>query len=109
MSDRAPRDAPPTHGGEGRSSYPRRLRVAALVLPSLLIAGLLALEFFLLERVFEPGGGHLLTLIIGVAGVLAFSTAIFNQLAVLQARDRANTERLRQLAGALEEKRKQLQ
>jgi len=91
------------------AGYPRRIRIAALVLPSLLIAALVALDYFVIERIFPSGVSHLLTLIIGVAGVLAFSTAIFNQLSVLQARDRAISERLRITADQLEEKRKQLQ
>ena len=71
--------------------YPRRLRVAALVLPSLLIAALLALDYFVIRPLVAPGLSQLITLLIGVAGVLAFSTAIFNQLSALQERDRANS------------------
>jgi signal transduction histidine kinase len=89
--------------------YPRRLRIAAIVLPSLLIVGLVLLDYLLVERVFPSGLSHIITALIGVAGVLAFSTAIFNQLAYLQRRDRENAQRLRGLADALEEKRKQLQ
>jgi signal transduction histidine kinase len=89
--------------------YPQRLRIAAVVLPSLLIVGLVLLDYFLVERVFPAGLSHLITALIGVAGVLAFSTAIFNQFAFLQRRDRENAQRLRGLADALEEKRKQLQ
>ena len=92
-----------------RSSYTRRLRIAAVVLPSLLIAALMGLDFFLVERFFPAGISHVITVIVGVAGVLAFSSVIFAQLASLQERDRANTDRLRQLADALEQKRQQLQ
>lgn len=91
------------------AQYPRRLRIAAIVLPSLLIAALVGADYFLVERVLQPGISHLVTLVVGVAGVLAFSTAVFNQLAALQARDRQNSDALRELADALEEKRKQLQ
>src|SRR5512141_804859 len=91
------------------AQYPRRLRIAAIVLPSLLIAALVGADYFLVERLLQPGWSHLVTLVVGVAGVLAFSTAVFNQLAALQARDRKNTQALRDLADALEEKRKQLQ
>jgi signal transduction histidine kinase len=80
-----------------------------MVLPSLLIAGLVGLDYFLVERIFPTGWSHLVTIVIGVAGVLAFSQAVFNQLSILQGRDRANTQRLRDLADALEQKRKQLQ
>ena len=41
--------------------------------------------------------------------MLAFSTAVFNNLSALQLRDRLNTQRLRALADALEQKRQQLQ
>ncbi len=92
-----------------RAGYPRRLRITALVLPSLLIAALLALDYFLIRPLVAPGLSQLITLLIGVAGILAFSTAIFNQLSALQLRDRANTERLRTLADELEDRRKQLQ
>ena len=81
-----------TRSGPG---YPRRLRVAALVLPSLLIAALVAVDYFVVGRLFDSGISHLITLAIGVAGVLAFSTAIFSQLTALQA--------------ALETRRQQLQ
>jgi len=81
-----------------------------MILPSLLIVSLVLLDYFLVDRVFFPVGiAHLITAVIGVAGVLAFSTAIFNQLAFLQGRDRANAQRLRTLADELEERRKQLQ
>ena len=93
----------------GRGGYPRRLRIAAVVLPSLLIAGMVGLEYFVLERVFPAGVSHVVALIIGVAGVLAFSTAVFNQLSTLQARDLSNSQQLRELADALEQKRKLLQ
>lgn len=89
--------------------YSRRLRVAAIVLPSLLIAALVGLDYFLSVRLFPVGLSHLVTLVIGVAGVLAFSTAVFNQLSALQMRDRSKTQQLRSLADALEQKRQQLQ
>ena len=92
-----------------RQGYSRRLRAAALVLPALLIVALVALDYFLVERVFPTGLSHIVTAIVGVAGVLAFSTAIFNQLAHLQRRDRDNAERLEALAAALDQKRTQLQ
>jgi signal transduction histidine kinase len=92
-----------------RGTYSRRLRIAAVVLPSLLIAALMALDFFLVEWFFPAGLSHVVTVLVGVAGVLAFSAVIFSQLETLQSRDRANSERLRQLADALEQKRQQLQ
>ncbi|MDQ2951194.1 MAG: hypothetical protein M3R54_02910, partial [Chloroflexota bacterium] len=53
-----------------RPGYPRRLRVAALVLSSMLIAALLALDYFVIGRIFAPGISQLITLVIGIAGVL---------------------------------------
>jgi two-component system, NarL family, sensor histidine kinase DevS len=94
---------------KARATYSRRLRIAAVVLPSLLIGALMGLDFFLVERFFPAGPSHLVTALVGIAGVLAFSSVIFGQLASLQGRDRANTDRLRQLADALEQKRQQLQ
>ena len=92
-----------------QSGYPRRLRIAAFVLPALLIAALLALDYFVVERLVPAEMSHLVTLVIGVAGVLAFSAAIFNQLSALQARDRARAEQIRVVNDALEQKRQQLQ
>ncbi len=80
-----------------------------MVLPSLLIVSLVLLDYLLIDRVFPIGVSHLVTAVVGVAGVLAFSAAIFNQLAFLQNRDRENAGRLRVLADELEAKRKQLQ
>lgn len=79
------------------------------MLPSLLIAALVGLDYILVERLLTSAVSHLVTLVVGVAGVLAFSTAVFNQLSVLQARDRSNSQQLRRLADALEQKRQQLQ
>lgn len=80
-----------------------------MILPSLLIVSLVLLDSFLLGRVVPAGIAHLITAVIGVVGVLAFSTAIFNQLTYLQSRDRENAARLRAVADELDEKRKQLQ
>ena len=91
------------------SGYPRRLRIAAVVFPSLLIVGLVALDYVLVESFFPAIVSHLITLVVGIAGVLAFSTAIFDRLTRLQTRDRDSAARLRSLADALELKRTQLQ
>ena len=97
------------NGTPGRSGYPMRLRLAAMILPSLLIVGLVLLDYVLVEQGIPGGISHLVTVVIGIAGVVAFSTAIMSRLAVLQARDRESAHQLRALADALEEKRKQLQ
>ncbi len=74
-----------------------RLRVAGFVLPSLLIAALVGLDFFVLEPVMPTGLAHLVMLAVGIAGVLAFSVVLFGRLAALQQRDREQTARLRAL------------
>jgi signal transduction histidine kinase len=79
------------------------------VLPALLIAALVGLDYVLVEAFLPPVISHLITLVVGIAGVLAFSTAIFDRLTRLQARERENAARLRTLADALELKRMQLQ
>lgn len=95
-------------GVESRSGYSRRIRVAAFLLPSLLVAALMGLEYFVVDRVFPPGIAHLVTLVIGVAGIVAFSAAIFRQLAQVQERERQSARELRRSAAALEQKRQQL-
>jgi signal transduction histidine kinase len=83
--------------------------VAGFVLPSLLVALLVALDYFVLERVLPPGISHLVLVAIGIAGVLAFSSAIFARLTELYRRDEEQTARLRAFAQALEQHRRQLQ
>src|SRR5690348_16982438 len=53
--------------------YPVRLIAAALVLPVLLLAALVALDYWVLEPSFSSGLGHLMLLVVGAAGVLTFS------------------------------------
>jgi len=98
-------------GGRARPSvsYPTRLRIAAFAMPSLLIAALLGLDYFVLDRLLGPGLSHLVSLVIGVAGVLAFSAGIFGRLTTLHLRDAAQTEQLAVLASDLEARRRQLQ
>ena len=55
--------------GHGETGYSRRLRFAALVLPSVLIAALIALDYFVVEQLLPSGLSHLVVLLIG-AGVL---------------------------------------
>jgi signal transduction histidine kinase len=95
-------------GQDDRSKYSRRLQLAAFILPSLLIAALLALEYFVVDRLFPPGIAQLITLLIGIAGILAFSTAIFRQLARVQERERRSAAELQRSAEALEQRRQQL-
>jgi signal transduction histidine kinase len=93
---------------DSRHGYSDRLRLAAFILPSLLLVALMALEYFIVDRIFPPGIAHLITLVIGVAGILAFSTAVFRQLGTVQERERRSAAMLRSSAEALEKRRQQL-
>jgi signal transduction histidine kinase len=70
------------------------------VLPSLLIAALVGLDYFVLQPVVSSGVSHLVMLVVGIAGVLAFSTVLFGRLGALQRRDRDQTARLAALNAA---------
>ncbi|HEV8469842.1 MAG TPA: GAF domain-containing sensor histidine kinase [Candidatus Limnocylindria bacterium] len=63
----------------------------------MLIAGLIALDYFVLEPGLSSGPGHLVLLVIGVAGVLAFSAVVFGRLAQLHRRESEQAARLRAL------------
>lgn len=93
---------------DGRSGYSDRLRLAAFALPALLLTALMALEYFVVDRIFSPGVSHLITLTIGLAGIVAFSAAIFRQLTHVQQRERQSADQLRVSAEALEQRRQQL-
>jgi len=80
-----------------RRVYPARLVAAALVLPVLLLAGLIGLDYWVLEPVLPSGVDHLALLAIGAAGVVAFSVAILARLGELQEREVAQSRRLRAL------------
>lgn len=82
--------------------FPRRIVVAAFVLPPVLLGALVLLDYVLLEPALPSGLRHLAFFALGVAGVLAFSVAIFDQLSALQAREREHGE-------AVERRRRQLQ
>ena len=79
---------------------PTRLRIAGFVLPSLLIASLVGLDYFILAPLLPSGVSHLVMLVVGIAGVLAFSTVLFGRLSALQQRDREQTARLAALNAA---------
>ncbi|HYV22692.1 MAG TPA: GAF domain-containing sensor histidine kinase [Candidatus Bathyarchaeia archaeon] len=79
---------------------PTRLRIAGFVLPSLLIASLVGLDYFVLAPLLPSGVSHLVMLVVGIAGVLAFSTVLFGRLSALQQRDREQTARLAALNAA---------
>ena len=82
------------------ASLPTRLRIAGFVLPSLLIASLVGLDYFVLAPLLPSGVSHLVMLVVGIAGVLAFSTVLFGRLSALQQRDREQTARLAALNAA---------
>lgn len=87
---------------------PTRLRVAGFVLPSVLVVGLVALDF-VLEPLLPTGIAHLFLMVVGLAGVLVFSSAIFGRFAELYRRDEGQAARLNAFAHALEQRRAQMQ
>ena len=78
------------------------------MLPSALIALLVGIDF-VLEPVVASPLSHVILLVIGIAGVLAFSSAIFSRFTELYRRDDEQATRLRSFADALERRRAQLQ
>lgn len=87
---------------------PTRLRVAGFVLPAILIAALVALDF-VMDPLLPSGVSHLILMVVGIAGVLAFSSAIFARFTELYGRDEEQAARLRAYAQALEQRRAQVQ
>jgi signal transduction histidine kinase len=81
----------------GRRVIPARIIVAALVLPVLLLAALVALDYWVLEPSLPSALGHVALLAIGAAGVVAFSVVILARLGELQAREVAQSRRLEAL------------
>ena len=81
----------------GQRAYPLRLILAALVLPVLLLAALIALDFWILEPSLPSALGHIAQLAIGAAGVVTFSTVILAHLGELHGREIAQSRRLRAL------------
>jgi signal transduction histidine kinase len=81
----------------GRRIYPGRLIAAALVLPVVLLALLVALDYWVLEPSLPSVQGHLALLAIGAVGVLTFSVVILARLGELHEAEVAQTRRLRAL------------
>jgi signal transduction histidine kinase len=80
-----------------RRLYPARLIAAALVLPVLLLGGLVALDYWVLEPSLSPGLGHIMLLAIGAAGVFTFTVVILARLGELQEAELAQSRRLQGL------------
>lgn len=93
----------------GRGGFPRQFEVAALVLPSLLLGALIALDYYVLEPVLTRGLSHVVVFVVGVVGVLAFSYVIFDRLSDLQMRAADQARRQSELAEALDHRGDQLQ
>jgi Signal transduction histidine kinase len=81
----------------GRRVYPARLIAAALVLPVLLLAALVGLDYWVLEPSLPSAAGHAALLAIGAAGVVTFAIAILARLGDLHQREIAQSRRLRAL------------
>ena len=86
-----------------------RIRAAAIIIPALLLAALVALDYVVVQRLLPPGQSHLVLYVIGLAGVIAFSVVILDRLSRLAARERAQARRVAGLAEDLQAKRVQLQ
>jgi len=86
-----------------------RIRAAAIIIPALLLAALIALDYFVLQRLLPRGQSHFVLYIIGLGGVIAFSLVILDRLSRLAARERAQARRVAELADDLQAKRVQLQ
>ena len=89
--------------------FPRRIEIAALVLPSVLIGLLVLLDHFVLERVLTNEMAHVVFFVLGVSGVFAFSLVLFGRFTDLQLRERQQAERQSELAEALDRRGRQLQ
>lgn len=70
---------------------------ASLVLPVLLLAGLIALDFWVLEPSLPPVLSHIALLAIGAAGAVTYSIAILGRLGDLHQGELAQSRRLRAL------------
>ena len=89
--------------------FPLGLQVAAFVLPTLLIGALMLLDQFVLSPSLSQGVSHVVTFLLAVVGILAFSFAIFDRLSYLQLREREQRQRQVELAEALHRRSRQLQ
>jgi len=83
-----------------RRVYPRRIVAGAIVLPVALLASLVALDYWVLEPSMSSAVGHLVTLVIGAAGVVTFTIVILARLGELQEHEVAQSRRLRALNDA---------
>ena len=81
----------------GRRVYPGRLIAVALILPVVLLALLVALDYWVLEPSLPSAQGHLALLAIGAVGVLTFSVVILARLGELHEVEVAQSRRLRAL------------
>lgn len=83
-----------------RPPYPRRLLAAAVVLPVLLLAALVGLDYWVLEPALPTGLSQLALLAIGAAGVVTFTVVILARLGELQVRTLGQSRRLQALNAA---------
>ena len=81
----------------GKRVYPTRIIVTAIVLPVLLLAGLVALDVWVLEPLLSPFLGRVALLSIGAAGVVTFSIVILARLGELHEHEIAQSRRLQAL------------
>ena len=89
--------------------YPLALRVAAIVVPAALLSALMLFRYLVLDQVVERSEATIITMVIGVTGVVAFSVAIFTRLSQLHERDQEQNARLRALAHDLGQRREAME
>lgn len=81
----------------GKRVYPGRLISAALVLPVILLAALVALDYWILEPSLSSMQAHFALFAVGAVGVLTFSIVILARLATLHEGEVAQSRRLKAL------------
>ncbi|HET8569978.1 MAG TPA: GAF domain-containing sensor histidine kinase [Candidatus Limnocylindria bacterium] len=92
-----------------RGGYSAGLRAVALVLPAFLLALLIAFRYIVLDDVLSRLEAAVVTIVIGVAGVAAFSMAIFARLSELHASERRQRARLEVAARDLDARGRRLE
>lgn len=92
-----------------RRGYPVGLRAAGIVVPAALLIALILFRFFVLDELMPRAEATIVTILIGVTGVITFSVVIFARLAVLHDRAQEQNRRLGALAHDLELRRQAMQ
>lgn len=92
-----------------RRGYSAGLRAAAVVIPATLLTLLILFRHLILDELVPRQEATLITIVVGVAGVIAFSLVIFARLTALHDRGQEQNLRLSALAHDLELRRQAMQ